>query len=160
MFAVLFAAEDFDPVQDETGICVWALDSTVAGTMMKTIDRVSRALVRVVVPQRRSNEFIRAQEGLLTEVDHAWALAFFERQGRWPAIEEAVADLSNEAEYDEDGNSIYGHDHSVLRRVVLPPTEVPRLQVMLEREGITREKLMPTLENVAKAAVRAVSRVK
>jgi hypothetical protein len=29
---------------------------------------------------------------------------------------------------------------------------------MLEREGITREKLMPTLESAARAAIRAVSK--
>jgi hypothetical protein len=30
---------------------------------------------------------------------------------------------------------------------------------MLKREGITREKLMPTLENAARAAIRAVSKL-
>jgi hypothetical protein len=34
----------------------------------------------------------------------------------------------------------------------------PKLRLMLEREGITREKLMPTLENVAHAAIRAISK--
>ena len=45
----------------------------------------------------------------------------------------------------------------MLRRIVLPAAEIPALRLMLEREGITREKLMPSLENVARAAIRAVS---
>lgn len=158
MFAVLFAAEEFVPERDDAGICVWALDSTAAGLMTKKMGQSSRTLMRVHVPQRRSNEFVRAQEGLLTEVDHEWALQYFERLGRWPSIEEVVEALLEEAEHDDDGNSIYDLDHTVLRRVLLPAEEVPRLQVILEREGLTRMKLMPTLENVAKAALKSVLR--
>jgi hypothetical protein len=46
----------------------------------------------------------------------------------------------------------------MLRRIVLPAKEIPSLRVMLEREGIKREKLMPTLENAAKAAILAISK--
>jgi hypothetical protein len=72
-----------------------------------------------------------------------------------------VVALNNEPEYtDEDPDSyLYDEDHPMLRRIVLPAKEIPQLRVMLAREGITREKLMPTLENAAKAAVRAVSRI-
>jgi hypothetical protein len=49
--------------------------------------------------------------------------------------------------------------HSLLRRIVLVAREIPKLRLMLERESITREKLMPTLENVAYAAIRAISQL-
>jgi hypothetical protein len=68
--------------------------------------------------------------------------------------------LNDEPEYSaQDPDSyIYDVEHPMLRRIVLPAPEIAQLRLMLEREGITREKLMPTLENAAKAAVRAVSK--
>jgi hypothetical protein len=119
---------------------------------------VGRQLMRAFVPRRRGNDFIMAQDGLLLEIEHAWALGFFERNGAWPSVEEVVAAWNNEPEYNEDESYLYDQDHPVLRRIVLPAQEISELRLMLEREGLTLEKLMPTLENAARAAVRAVSK--
>jgi hypothetical protein len=121
---------------------------------------VGTTLLRPFLPRRRGNDFILAQDGLLLEVQHEWALEFFEQNGAWPSVEEVVVALNEEPEYSgEDPESyLYDKEHPMLRRIVLPAKEIPRLRVMLEREGITREKLMPTLENAAKAAVRAISK--
>ena len=113
-----------------------------------------------LVPRRRGNEFIFAQDGLLLEIEHRWALEFFERHGSWPSVEEVVVALNNEPEFSEEApeSYLYDHEHPMLRRIVLPAREIPQLRTILEREGITREKLMPTLENAAKAAIKAVSK--
>jgi hypothetical protein len=68
--------------------------------------------------------------------------------------------LNNEPERFEEAPDfyIYDEDHPMPRRIVLPAGEIPQLRLIMEREGITREKLMPTLENAAKAAIRAVSK--
>jgi hypothetical protein len=110
------------------------------------------------VPRRRGNDFITAQDGVLLEIEHRWALGFFEENGAWPSREEVVVALNGEPERSEDGCYICDTDHPMLRRIVLEAREIPKLRLMLEREGITCERLMPTLENVAYAAIRAISR--
>jgi hypothetical protein len=116
--------------------------------------------LRSIIPRRRGNDFILAQDGLLLEIEHKWALNFFERNGTWPSVEEVVVALNNEPERFEEAPDfyIYDEDHPMPRRIVLPAGEIPQLRLIMEREGITREKLMPTLENAAKAAIRAVSK--
>jgi hypothetical protein len=160
IFAVFFAQEDRAPDLDQTDLCVWALDMNAIGLMLHSEGGVSRQVLRSVIPRRHGNDFILAQDGLLLEIEHKWALDFFERNGAWPSVEEVIVALNQEPEYieDEPDSYIYDNDHPVLRRIVLPAREIPQLRLMLEREGIAREKLMPTLENAAKAAIRAISK--
>jgi hypothetical protein len=158
--AVFFAQEDYDISLEKTDLCVWALDMNAINGMTHWQDGTGRPLLYSTIPRRRGNEFIMAQDGVLLEIEHEWALNFFERNGAWPSVEEVVVSLNNEPEYyDEDPKYyIYDKDHPMLRRIVLAAKEIPQLRLMLEREGVTRQKLMPTLENVAKAAVQAVSK--
>jgi hypothetical protein len=164
IFAVFFAQDDQAADLDQTGLCVWALDMNAIDSMLHWEDGVGRNLLRTIVPRRRGNDFITAQDGLLLEIEHRWALEFFERNAAWPSVEEVVVALNGEPEHREDGSYIYDVDHTcevhhpMLRRIVLAAREIPKLRLMLEREGITREKLMPTLENVASAAIRAISK--
>lgn len=160
LFAVFFAQEDYSPGLDRTDLCVWALDMNAIEGMYHWKNGEGRNLMRSSVPRRRGNHFILAQDGLLLELEHAWSVEFFERNGRWPSVEEVVVALNNEPERsDEEPDAyIYDGDHPMLRRIILPSSEIPALRQMLEREGVTREKLMPSLENAAKAAIRAVSR--
>ena len=141
-----------------------AVDSYITDLFNDWESGVGRCLMRAMIPTRRGNEFVMAQDGVLLEVEHKWALDFFARRDAWPSIEEVVETLNNEPEIDphnevDDDYYLYDQDHPMLRRTVLPASEIPKLRQILEREGVTRERLMPTLENVAKAAVRAVSRV-
>jgi len=159
IFAVFFAQEDYTPGLDNVDLCVWALDMNAINMMYHWEGGIGRNLMRSIVPRRRGNDFILAQDGLLLEIEHKWALRFFDSNGTWPSVEEVVVKLNDEPEYsEEDPDSyIYDADHPMLRRIVLQAREIPALRLMLEREGITREKLMPSLENVARAAIRAVS---
>lgn len=160
IFAIFFAQEDYGPDLDGTDLCVWAMDMNAVESMYDFKGGIGTTLLRPFLPRRRGNDFMLAQDGLLLEVQHEWALGFFQQNGAWPSVEEVVVALNNEPEYgDEDPASyLYDEDHPMLRRIVLPAKEIPQLRIMLEREGITREKLMPTLENAARAAVRAVSK--
>lgn len=163
LFAIFFAQEDYAAGLDANDLCVWAMDMNAVGGMFHYEAGVGRNLLYATVPPRRGNDFLLAQDGLLLEVEHKWAMEFFDRRGSWPSIEEVVETLNDEPEFSSeygDEYYIYDEDHPMLRRVVLPAIEIPRLRQMLEREGVTRERLMPTLENVAKAAIRAVSKVK
>jgi hypothetical protein len=160
IFAVFFAQEDYAQGLDQTDLCVWALDMNAIQSMYHWERGVGRNLLRSVIPRRRDNDFILAQDGLLIEIEHEWALKFFEDNNAWPSVEEVVVALNKEPEYNEDDpdSYLYHDDHPVLRRIVLPAKEIPDLRLMLEREGVTREKLMPSLENAARAAIRAVSK--
>jgi hypothetical protein len=158
IFAVFFALDDYERGLDQTDLCVWALDMGAIDLMLYTSGGISRNLLRTTVPRRHGNDFVTAQDGLLLEIEHTWAVDYFENNGSWPSVEEVVVTLNNEPEYNEDDSYIYHANHPMLRRIVLAASEVPALRLILEREGITREKLMPTLENVARAAIRAISK--
>lgn len=160
MFAVFFAQEDYAAGLDQTDLCVWALDMHAITMMHHWEDGIGRNLMRSLVPRRRGNDFITAQDGLLLEIEHKWALGFFERKGDWPSVQDVVYAIHKEEETDPDEPDYYLYDeaHPMLRRIVLPASEIPTLRLMLQREGITRERLMPTLENAARAAVQAVSK--
>ncbi|MEY9161643.1 hypothetical protein ABIG04_010017 [Bradyrhizobium japonicum] len=159
IFAIFFAQEDDGANLDGVDLCVWAMDMNAVESMYHFKRGVGTTLLRTFLPRRRDNDFILAQDGLLLEIQHEWALKFFEQNGAWPSVEEVVVALNNEPEYsDEDPDFyLYDQEHPMLRRIALPAREIPQLRVMLEREGITRERLMPTLENAAKSAVRAIS---
>src|ERR1700677_4373326 len=88
--------------------------------------------LRSIIPRRRGNDFILAQDGLLLEIEHKWALNFFERNGAWPSIEEVVAALNNEPErFEEEPDFyIYDEDHPMPRRIVLPAGEIPQLRLI------------------------------
>jgi FRG domain len=162
IFAVFFAQQDFAQGLDNTDLCVWALDMNAITTMHHWESGVGRNLMRSLVPRRQGNDFITAQDGVLLEVEHKWALSFFERAGKWPDMHDVVYAVNRKEETipDEPEYYLYHVGHPLLRRIVLPASEIPQLRLMLRREGVTREKLMPTLENVARAAVEAISEVK
>lgn len=158
LFAVFFAQEDYAPGLEATDLCVWALDMNAITMMHHWENGVGRNLMRSLVPRRRGNDFIMAQDGLLLEIEHQWAVGFFERHGDWPAVQDVVFAIHDEAESMDDEPDYYLYDeaHPMLRRIVLPASEIPNLRLMLRREGISREKLMPTLENAARAALEAI----
>lgn len=159
LFAVFFAQEEDAASPENTDLCVWALDVNAITMMHHWEEGVGRNLMYSRIPRRRGNDFIMAQDGLLVEIEHQWALSFFERRGNWPAVEDVVFAIHDEAETSDDDPEyyLYDEDHPMLRRVVLPASEIPNLRLLLRREGVTREKLMPTLENAARAAIAAVS---
>jgi hypothetical protein len=163
LIAIFFAQDEDVNCSDETDLCVWAVDKNAINSMLHWENGEGRCLLRGVVPTRRGNEFITAQDGVLLEIEHQWALQYFENNGRWPSIEEVVETLNDEPEHSDEydgADYLYDQDHPMLRRLVLPAAEIPSLRQLLEREGVTRHRLMPTMENAAKAAVRAISRVK
>lgn len=159
LFAIFFAQEDSSPNLDQTDLCVWALDMNAITMMHHWEDGIGRNLMRTIVPRRRGNDFITAQDGLLLEIEHKWATEFFDRHGEWPTVQDVVYAINKEEETDPDEPNYYLYDegHPMLRRIVLPASEISSLRLMLRREGITREKLMPTLENAARAAIELIS---
>jgi len=78
IFAVFFAQEDYATGLDQTDLCVWALDMNAINNMLHWEGGVGRCLLRSTVPRRSGNNFITAQDGLLLEIEHKWALDFFE----------------------------------------------------------------------------------
>lgn len=162
LFAVFFSQDDRTQNLDQIDLCVWALDINAIPMMHHWQDGTGRNLMRSIVPRRRGNDFITAQDGLLLEIEHKWALSYFENHGDWPDVQDVVYAINKEEETspEEPDYYLYDLDHPMLRRIVLPASEIPSLRLMLHREGVTREKLMPTLENVALAAVEAIKKPK
>jgi hypothetical protein len=149
--ALYFAAEG-QPGLVDTDLAVWAYD---LGSIT-CVDAAQWINLHYHLPSRRSNQFIAAQDGLLLEMSATWSLKYFEVKGRWPYMEQTCWD-DDKPEPDEDwrpdGLTVWD-EHCTLRKLTLAASEIPELRKLLEREGISRERMMPTLDNVAKAALR------
>ncbi len=73
IFAVFFAQENGP---DQTDLCVWAMDTNAINSMYHWEGGIGRTLMRPLVPRRRGNDFILAQDGLLLEIEHKWHSTF------------------------------------------------------------------------------------
>jgi hypothetical protein len=102
IFAIFFAQDVDIPDSDQTDLCVWALDINAITMMHHNEGSEYRCLMRSITPPRRGNEFILAQDGLLLEIEHRWALSFFQQNGTWPSVEEVVVALNHEPEFYDD----------------------------------------------------------
>ena len=131
LYAVYFAQVDNSPGTDNTDLSVWALDMNAITMMHHWEGGVGRNMMRSLVPRRRGNDFITAQDGLLLEIEHKWALGFFERNGDWPAVQDVVFAIHDEAETNPDNPEyyLYNQEHPMLRRIVLPAAEMPEICV-------------------------------
>jgi FRG domain len=131
--ALFFAASD---AQAHTHcasefIAVWALNKL-------TLENFDYDMpVQILRPFRDSNGFLRAQQGLFTEVRRADR--FYRDKGRWPSLEDVIG------EPDTPGQP------TKLQKVLIPKTLASEVLRVLWRRGISGAHLKPTLENVAGA---------
>jgi hypothetical protein len=95
----------------------------------------------VLTVPRHKNAFLAAQRGLFTHIKVPREFYF---SGEWPALEDILAKYEG---------LVLDSPAAVLRGHVLHRDQFFRLQELLDREGINKAGLMPTLDNVAKVVV-------
>lgn len=133
--AAHFATEHYRNKEAIKSISIWALNTTAVH------DPVYSHLVRLHTPPRYTNPFLKAQKGAFTELINGDAI--FRDAGSWPDFEQVLKDLDVEL--------------TLLRKLVLPASEVKELRLLLDREGVTKAHLMPTYDNVAERVVESWS---
>lgn len=119
--AAFFAAASVDA--NANSIAVFAVNPT----QLKS--QLDRPYVQFKPPIASKNDFLRSQQGLLSEVVNPHS--FFLEHGRWPSFNEIAGE-------------------STVIRMTLPVEEAPELLRLLRREGYSWSRLMPTLESVTK----------
>lgn len=136
MIAAFFAAIAVGKSTPDQKICVWALDTSgpvQSGGLMN----FGKFRIAIHAPARSGNLYLRSQDGVLTEL--FGTDKFFCENDRWPALEDAF----DETELQE--SLLIGH--------TLKAQHAPLLLTLLEREGVNRTMLMPSLDNVAKSVI-------
>lgn len=134
------------PAEHPHDIAIWALridekhDLQIQDDWLRE-NKTARP-VTVVRPPRLGNLFLKAQDGLLTETTDAVLYYLYNKQ--WPALDHLLTTTVV-----EDSNPHLAFDGPGLRKYVLPASEVNEFAKLLKREGVSRSKLMPTLDNVA-----------
>jgi hypothetical protein len=138
LVAIYFASES---QSDSSHIAVWAFNNHLYKDAPRPVTTSGHGSVQIppkfgfgpglvaVVPEK--NPFLAAQRGTLTHI----ATDFDPIRQSWVPAEECAA-----------RNSSHG---SFLKKFILPRSEVPRLRLLLWREGVNRVKIMPTLDNLA-----------
>jgi len=127
----MFFAADNDTLQpsndDASHLAVWAVNRQV----------LKQAHVEILTVPRFSNSFVHAQEALFTYVAPGETLNWFHQYGTWPSL----VDLHEKY--------MYKITHPPLMKFTLPRIEGDKLLTFLQREHITRARLMPTYQSAA-----------
>ncbi|UXM95382.1 FRG domain-containing protein [Bartonella sp. HY329] len=115
-------------------------------------------LIYATFANRRENIYIRAQEGLLTSINWHFAQNYYASEGRWPSYEDAIIAGLNvfplPCNYEIKK---FNQKHGILRKFILPQEHVTEFKRLLKREDITKEKIFPSLDNIAEAAKASFS---
>ena len=94
-------------------------------------------LINPLIVPRHDNAFLHAQDALFTVSNWA-AVGWFIRHGQWPSLEDLLAEAG-----------LGGPP--ILRRVTLRRELVGDLRMLLKRDRVTAETLMPSYRTVAEA---------
>jgi len=136
---------------EELKLCVWAFDryTEFVDLFVESIggNSLAGAGFYLEYDEPSQNHYLRLQEGMF--VGLSCADIFFKKIGRWPSMEDYC-----------DLNFIRGAKNGkvILKKFVLSETQLPRLLEILQREGIMRSTIMPTLDNVAKDVLDRIQR--
>lgn len=145
--AAFFAVDDSLQHQRDEDIAVWALHSRLArdikvlgkdfpdGATPRRVD-LQIAFLR---PAIRDNVYLTAQAGLFTDIFGA-GIYFMANGGTRPPLERII--------------EASGSTATLLRKIVLPRTQVRELASILRKEGVVRSALMPSKDNVAADVTR------
>jgi len=160
-----FAATDTDP-ESGTDLAVWALNAGLVdgGTVKKLRNIVSKRIngsIAIYRPPKSENKYLASQSGVFTTFNFpsiTWSADY-------PCLVEVldqlkIGDLMKDADRFSDPEAtrqvIHNFDTAgapILRKVILPASQIKELQLILYREGISKAHLMPTLDNVAETSM-------
>jgi hypothetical protein len=94
-------------------------------------------ITRQFCGRRANNLYLRSQGGLFVAMTEPTNYRRFE--GRWPDLEHLISVVASNNQF----------DLPVLRKLLLPARFAEELLSLIDREGVNRARLMPTLDNVA-----------
>lgn len=146
MTAAYFSIANFkveDCQKEAKKIVVWAINDYVFDPRFRlNVDFPfkNHSLMRYnkyILP-RSKNAYLQRQEGIFIYPEYPYQ--FFFQNGNFPAFENFL-------------QAIYPGSvpESLAKKITLPYTQVYKLAKILDREGISKVKMMPTLDNVAES---------
>ncbi len=139
IIAAYFATETWT-ANKASDIAVWAFNERIwqkQAKALEALDKKQHNYLRqafgtgLIRPAKTSNIFLSAQSGVLTLIPGK----YHETEARWLGADEILVD--NEV------------DQPFLRKIILSSEHVSELKSLLRREGVSKAKFMPTLDNVA-----------
>ncbi|WP_291010515.1 FRG domain-containing protein [Hydrogenophaga sp.] len=145
IFALHFATRDWMLSDDRTAIAVYAFPNDRSFTQsISGSDGVFSRRVNVVEADLVTNRYAFQQSGCFTLEEITDIERLYLKQDRYYSIDEVE-------KIDDDQFFLY--------KFVLPAAEVPRLRLMLDRQGVMDHILMPTLD-VATKTIESIWRAR
>lgn len=138
LYAAYFAASDVDAPQVTANIAVWAVRTDLLrehGLAKQHNSDFTRFLDETVT--KSENPYLRSQDGLF--MHPTYGCAHIVRTGQFASLESFALAIQAETA------------STVIRKLILPYSEVGELLRLLWLKGISRAHLMPTLDNVIHA---------
>jgi hypothetical protein len=117
-------------------ICVWCLNITSNLVHDVKADLILQGNISIRRQPSFTNQYLQAQQGLFTEIP----IKNNERLDMETVIDILFQELPDQSKV---------LALPTLRKVVLPESEADRLLLLLQREGFSRSRLMPTMDNLA-----------
>lgn len=145
LIAAFFASYNFQPdlVNENGKIVVWAINKHIFSSFIrKDLDRIPPfqntrlASYQLYQLPRNKNVYLHRQEGLFIYPEYPYDYYF--EKGDFPSFENYLSALNMDSTFME---------HNV-KKITLPYNQVFTLLQILEKEVVTKVKMMPTLDNV------------
>ncbi len=145
--AAFFATYNFQPdlVNENGKIVVWAINKHIFSPLVRAdLDRIPPfqnnntrlASYQLYQLPRNKNVYLHRQEGLFIYPEYPYDYYF--EKGDFPSFENYLNVLNRDSTYME----------YCVKKITLPYNQVFTLLQILEKEGVTKVKMMPTLDNV------------
>ncbi len=142
--AAYFASSSFQPgsVNENGKIVVWAINKHIFSSVIRTdLDRIPFQKSRLASYQlyklpRSKNVYLYRQEGLFIYPEYPYEYYFL--KGHFPSFEDYLTTLQTNS----------GTMEYCIKKITLPYSQIFTLLKILDKEGISKVKMMPTLDNV------------
>jgi len=96
------------------------------------------SLIKSLLCPRSEHSYLHAQSGIFLFIEDADL--FYLENGYWPSLDEIILEYAKKK---------YPHDRLILRKNIISVNCIPRLYLLLEKEGIFKSRLMPNFDNIA-----------
>jgi len=162
--------------REQQDACIWAIDigEVIVGKGQITADEnpFGRGLY-VNEASKSGNQFLTAQNGLFTTLTHG--MNTWRETGNYPALEDIISTWTHkgfmqeinqyleqihvngfnepsrdlETQLEHKAAMEFSGNKPILRKIIVPCTEIPTLKMLLALEEKTKAAVMPTLDNIA-----------
>lgn len=124
-------------------VCVWALNTNRFKNIHAVKYKDKFLSPNILKEVNFKSDYIKAQQGLFSNINSDGVKLFFLNEGRFPSLEDVLNLIEEEKKKEQP----------ILYKFILPIEEVDDFLLLLDRENISQAHLMPNLDKVSETVI-------